>query len=728
MELQNLKELAERLRNDFASNFDSSDRELPNTFKEKVKKINTFNLKYNKYSVIFKGEKGALDSYIPNINIYIAAYYNQYTKELFKYKKVVEEIISQNKIDGDLKTFFNNERNIQKEEDSLFLKMLETQDISTSNKELLFKFVTNYEWWGGGKTIDRPDFFHSAILSVIGVTAAANVTLAYICGHLAENEELIDILNSHNSHNEVISRNNNSANSNIFSSHDEYHHIIIDIPYDDIECNNEQDLINTLSKDTELQDKFDKKSTLANFAYLKYHKLFKKIGCESKAKAEPILTEANLYTYSTGSGSGISPIINLIKALEGGNCCGVQYYDTGDTIKLTSHTHTPQQIIYFGSPGTGKSFGIKKLLLNHHIDEDKKIGIDRLFRTTFHPDSDYASFVGSYKPMSKRRRTESLTLDELKQEYSNHYNDTINTNGDFIRKYAENIKHEARRSSVNKVIEEIFGKGSEVTYYSEMVNIILQERNENLSNIVYEFEPQIFTQAYIRAWEGYMKGEDIFLIIEEINRGNCAQIFGDLFQLLDRKQDGTSEYKTKADYALKEHLEKKLGKGHIGIANGELTLPPNLHILATMNTSDQSLFPMDSAFKRRWSWEYIPIKKTCEDSQFKISIGDLVYPWANFITKVNERILSLTESEDKQLGNFFIKKDIDQNEFKSKVMFYLWSEVCKEYYNAGSFFKYKNIFNGEDKEIEFTFSQLFNDNDTYILQGFMSYLDVKANE
>ena len=95
---------------------------------------------------------------------------------------------------------------------------------------------------------------------------------------------------------------------------------------------------------------------------------------------------------------------------------------------------------------------------------------------------------------------------------------------------------------------------------------------------------------------------------------------------------------------------------------------------------------------------------------------------------VNKRILKLTQSEDKQLGNFFIKNDVDVKEFKSKVMFYLWSEVCKEYYNAGSFFKYKNKLNGEDKETEFTFSQLFDDNDTYILQGFMSYLEVKNME
>ena len=220
------------------------------------------------------------------------------------------------------------------------------------------------------------------------------------------------------------------------------------------------------------------------------------------------------------------------------------------------------------------------------------------------------------------------------------------------------------------------------------------------------------------------KGEEVFLIIEEINRGNCAQIFGDLFQLLDRKSDGFSEYKVKADKDLSRYLINRLGNNHPAIEGGNLSLPPNLNIIATMNTSDQSLFPMDSAFKRRWSWKYVPINETCRDSRFKINIGNKTYAWATFISKVNGRILKLTESEDKQLGNFFIKKDIDAEEFKSKVMFYLWSEVCKEYYNAGSFFKYKNKIDGLEKETEFTFSQLFNNNDTEILQGFMSYLEV----
>lgn len=104
------------------------------------------------------------------------------------------------------------------------------------------------------------------------------------------------------------------------------------------------------------------------------------------------------------------------------------------------------------------------------------------------------------------------------------------------------------------------------------------------------------------------------MIIEEINRGNCAQIFGDLFQLLDRGNDGYSEYSIRADKDLQKHLSKAFEDIEIedypNIKNGkELLLPSNLYIRATMNTSDQSLFPIDSAFKRRWDWRYMPIAK-----------------------------------------------------------------------------------------------------------------------
>ena len=145
--------------------------------------------------------------------------------------------------------------------------------------------------------------------------------------------------------------------------------------------------------------------------------------------------------------------------------------------------------------------------------------------------------------------------------------------------------------------------------------------------------PQAFLKAYVAAWSNL--DTPYFLIIEEINRGNCAQIFGDLFQLLDRNNAGSSSYAIHADEDITQflssdskgfaslsdeqkdairafELHKDNGKTQaVGqdILNGKLLLlPPNLYIWATMNTSDQSLFPIDSAFKRRWNWKYMPIE------------------------------------------------------------------------------------------------------------------------
>lgn len=295
------------------------------------------------------------------------------------------------------------------------------------------------------------------------------------------------------------------------------------------------------------------------------------------------------------------------------------------------------QKIYFGTPGSGKSFKVE----NDILPKDDHL----VFRTTFHPDTDYSSFVGCYKPKMKGTKIE------------------------------------------------------------------------------YEFAPQVFTDAYIAAWNGLNYGEDYYLVIEEINRGNCAQIFGDLFQLLDRdKKTGFSEYPIKADNDLREYLERT-GDDEVlinkeGIKNGKLCLPPNMIIIATMNTSDQSLFPMDSAFKRRWSWEYVPIKyEGVESSEYKLNIPNSLYEnWIDFLTKINKIILEKTDSEDKQMGNFFIKGDIGEQEFKDKVMFYLWSEVCKD-----SFHTNDNFF--RTKTREFSYNELYGEEGHDLLLGFFEYIN-----
>ena len=281
-----------------------------------------------------------------------------------------------------------------------------------------------------------------------------------------------------------------------------------------------------------------------------------------------------------------------------------------------------QQIIY-GAPGTGKSHAVKT-----ETEAWEKEG--RVVRTTFHPDSDYATFVGAYKPT-----TESVQRYDI-------------TNKPIIRNGVP-------------VMEQI---------------------------ITYNFVEQAFLQAYIEAWKDREKPE--FLVIEEINRGNCAQIFGDLFQLLDRGDNGYSEYAIRADTDLQKHLCKAFEDVEIedypNIKSGtELLLPNNLYIRATMNTSDQSLFPIDSAFKRRWDWKYVPISKGNNNGtelNWKIEIDGNQYDWWTFVKTINKHVFDTTNSEDKQLGFFFCKAKnniISAETFVCKVIFYLWNDVFKDF-------------------------------------------------
>ena len=314
------------------------------------------------------------------------------------------------------------------------------------------------------------------------------------------------------------------------------------------------------------------------------------------------------------------------------------FADTQNTsVERMKKAEVSLQQIYYGAPGTGKSHIINKLTKGESV-----------IRTTFHPDSDYSTFVGAYKP------TMGLLpiCNELGQPM------------------------------------EI---GSSVLHKEQ---------------IVYEFVDQAFLQAYVNAWKYYAdNSEEIkkqYLIIEEINRGNCAQIFGDLFQLLDRNDYGFSVYPINADKDMKKHLEKafkgvridnadSINQHYKGrnvvkeVLDGDiLLLPNNLYIWATMNTSDQSLFPIDSAFKRRWEWQYMPIGKGYDENgqeiKWAIEGATQMYDWWSFLEKINAQVGEVTQSEDKKLGFFFCKATdgvISAEKFVGKVIFYLWNDVFK---------------------------------------------------
>ena len=262
--------------------------------------------------------------------------------------------------------------------------------------------------------------------------------------------------------------------------------------------------------------------------------------------------------------------------------------------------------IFFGAPGTGKSTRITQIL------EERKVCDKFITRVTFHPEYDYSSFVGGYKPF---------------------------TDG---------------------------------------------------TDIKYAFVPQTFTNIFIDACNN--PESQFYLIIEEINRGNCAEIFGDLFQLLDRNP----KYPISTSKELREYLSGvdsnnenriKVATEFWGRENGKMRLPNNITLWATMNTSDQSLMPMDSAFKRRWEWEYIPInysEKNNRSATFEIEIGKKRFSWIKFIEAVNKKISNIeTLGMDKCLGNYFVdvpegKNVISEPIFKNKVLFYLWNDVFKD--------------------------------------------------
>ena len=316
------------------------------------------------------------------------------------------------------------------------------------------------------------------------------------------------------------------------------------------------------------------------------------------------------------------------------------------------------QQIFYGAPGTGKSHEINRLTEGEEV-----------IRTTFHPDSDYSTFVGCYKP-----HMEEVDMTTV------------------IGKELIVVKDESGQPKKEK-------------------------------RIVYKYSCQAFLQAYTAAWQHPDKAR--YLVIEEINRGNCAQIFGDIFQLLDRNDEGYSSYPIKTDADAENELRMQFGKKwnlteekakeiddlyrrHYpngitkSIKDGSiLLLPSNLYIWATMNTSDQSLFPIDSAFKRRWDWKYVKIAEG-RDSETKELLNWVVMfdyeeddkpytfecSWWQFILAINEKIATATSSDDKKLGYFFCKpktqgsKEIDAERFVGKVVFYLWNDVFKDEDNA----------------------------------------------
>ena len=361
--------------------------------------------------------------------------------------------------------------------------------------------------------------------------------------------------------------------------------------------------------------------------------------------------------------------------------------------------------IIFGAPGTGKSF-----TLNSEKDRLMASGGD-YERVTFHPDYSYANFVGTYKPVmvdvfsligldadTKEviavLNDNSLTAQEKYDLLYEKFKDDGLTRlpvllGLYTDESFKTRKQNGSDAANDNSVEKNHGRA-----IRKYVNLITGK--EKSSDIAYEYVPGPFMRMYVKALKSARtaKPKPYLLIIEEINRANVAAVFGDVFQLLDRDDDEVSEYPIQASEDIKKYLAKELG------GNPEdynmIKIPDNMFIWATMNSADQGVFPMDTAFKRRWDFTYLGIDDSDEDIRGKyVVVGSKEQQrieWNELRKAINNFLANEKINEDKQLGPYFIARkivvpadggtEIDSKKFcdvfKHKVLMYLFDDAAKQ--------------------------------------------------
>ncbi len=309
--------------------------------------------------------------------------------------------------------------------------------------------------------------------------------------------------------------------------------------------------------------------------------------------------------------------------------------------------------------------------------------------------SDY--IISEFENNSPKNQINAIL--ELNPEDINGY--YINT-GSQTLKFIKRLKNKAIKNYEEQTIERVTFHPN--YSYAQFVGTYkpVQDLN-NEENIRYEYVPGPFMRIYInaikeikRAKEKNITPQKYLLLIEEINRANVAAVFGDVFQLLDRDENGNSEYPIAASEDIKKYLAKN------GIHEDELKIPSNMYIWATMNSADQGVFPMDTAFKRRWEFEYIGIDEN-EDKvkgyEIPISATKKVN-WNDLRKAINNKLITLGINEDKLLGPFFLSKTVLDSAldkgmdfvklFESKVLMYLFEDAAK--------MKAKQLFNVDEKK------------------------------
>jgi hypothetical protein len=504
------------------------------------------------------------------------------------------------------------------------------------NEDLSFfqTFLTNYDWWFGSKTIDRGDFFVSSVLNLSKVVNVSHSYLADLAWYFSKNSKLKDLISEDykrfvekiNFHQDQVLFSNNKLRAILKSSFDYL-----------LENYGEEKILDGFGiKDSQIENRPYKGLTIPN--YFGFEVL---VGIFEEQQ-----NNENLKSSGT-----------------------LRFINEEFSILTNQHCYFTSQ--WNESNNRGLSLGNFNIFLSEKsADTLKIVKEDDVFK------------------LIKKSKTNSLQSPLQETKNTIYYGAPGTGKSHKVDKIIKNIdKHFYERVTFHPE----YDNASFIGGYKPITDKVKYTNDEGeyfVNEVHYKFVPQAFTNIYERAWQD--SANQYYLVIEEINRGNCAEIFGEIFQLLDR----TSTYTVSPSKELKEYLMHEAFKdeNHEGIVNG-LKLPPNLSILATMNTSDQSLFPMDSAFKRRWDWEYVPICYKAQDEfgnvnesfAFEIDIEDgKKYSWKDFIEIVNLKHIKNNQSlgMDKCIGNYFIKPEKDNiialKPFINKVIFYLWNDVFKD--------------------------------------------------
>lgn len=387
--------------------------------------------------------------------------------------------------------------------------------------------------------------------------------------------------------------------------------------------------------------------------------------------------------------------------------------------------------IIFGAPGTGKSYGLKedceKLLVGCKGNYE---------RVTFHPDYSYSQFVGTYKPTMIERMEQGELANEQKEVLQILRNKSLSAQEKYDLLYDRFKEEGLTRLPVLLGLycddnfktrkqdgTEAAGDNSVERNHGRAIRpyVSLNEDLSKKSEIAYEYVPGPFMRVYVNALRSARTNapQPYLLLIEEINRAKVAAVFGDVFQLLDRDEDGVSEYEIQASEDVKKYLAKELGGNPSDYQH--IRIPDNMFIWATMNSADQGVFPMDTAFKRRWNFEYLGINENEEKiegiGKIRLAGEDELVEWNMLRKAINEKMASseFKINEDKLMGPFFLsKKVIASNEigeiidpekfvkaFKSKVIMYLYEDAAKQgkhrFFDGCDSSKYSSVCDAFDK-------------------------------